>query len=71
MVFNSVERKEGVNNGRNVFGLKNINDSGVVCNGVDKECSCVVAYNVGRDSVVVVLENDKTTCEGWKEGESG
>jgi len=36
-----------VNNGRDVFGVKDVRDSDVGCNGVDKEDSSVVAYDVG------------------------
>lgn len=70
-VFNSVECKERANNGRDIFGVKDVGDGGVMGNGVDKEDTLVVAYDVGRGCVVVMLENVETACEGWKEGESG
>ncbi|KAK7308746.1 hypothetical protein VNO77_42372 [Canavalia gladiata] len=50
------------------LGYLQLSASDVVCINMKNEGSYVVAYNVGGDSAMVMLDDDKTTSERWKEG---
>ncbi|XLT92667.1 hypothetical protein S245_014528 [Arachis hypogaea] len=71
VVPNPVEREQRVHKAWSVNRTNDIINGVFICNGMDKQCSGVVANNGNGGSVVIVFRNGKAAREGWEERKGG